>query len=88
MTQRTMRNTNLSTDLTNLIKEVRLGNLDDLVGRVLMDVEDYVLFLESKEDRLTAIETALDKLAEKAETNPNDAGSVAIIAAMKEFATQ
>ena len=48
MTQRTMRNTNLSTDLTNLIKEVRLGNLDDLVGRVLMDVEDYVLFLESK----------------------------------------
>ena len=88
MTQRTMRNTNLSTDLTNLIKEVRLGNLDDLVGRVLMDVEDYVLFLESKEDRLTAIETALDNLAEKAETNPNDAGSVAIIAAMKEFATQ
>lgn len=81
-----LRNTNLQTDISNLIREVRLGNLDQTVGQVLLDVEDYVRFLENKEDRLTAIENALDKIAEKAEANPTDAGSVAILEAMKGFA--
>ena len=80
------RNPGLSQDILNLVKEVRLGNLDTVVGQVLLDAEDYIIYLEGKEDRLTNIENALNDKAQVAETNPTDVVAVGIIELMKPFA--
>jgi len=59
-----MRNANLKRDFDEIITEVRLGNVDDSVGRIVIEAENYINYLEAFEDRARKFENKLDSLSE------------------------
>jgi len=59
-----MRNTNLKTDFESVITEVRLGEIDSTVGRIVIEAENYINYLEAFEDRARKFEDILDKMEE------------------------
>ena len=65
----TMRNTDLKRDFDAILTEVRLGNVDDTIGRIAIEAEKYILYLEAFEDRSRSFENTLDKMSES--TDPN-----------------
>jgi len=59
-----MRNTNLKTDFESVITEVRLGEIDGTVGRIVIEAENYINYLEAFEDRSRKFEDILGKMEE------------------------
>jgi hypothetical protein len=59
-----MRNTNLKNDFESVITEVRLGEIDGAVGRIVIEAENYINYLEAFEDRSRKFEDILGKMEE------------------------
>ena len=62
-----MKNINLKRDFDNIVTEVRLGNVDDSVGRVVIEAENYINYLEGFEERARKFEDKLDQLSESSD---------------------
>lgn len=56
------RHPELQKGIQEIITEVRLGGIDDQIGRTAIEAESYITYLEVKEDRLTAIESKMEEL--------------------------
>ena len=59
-----MRNTNLKNDFESVITEVRLGEIDSTVGRIVIEAENYINYLEAFEDRSRKFEDILGRMEE------------------------
>ena len=57
-----MNNTDLKRDFEAILTEVRLGEVDSTIGRVIIEAEKYIEFLEAFETRTRRFEAVLEKM--------------------------
>jgi len=58
-----MNNQDLKRDFENILTEVRLGEVDSTIGRVIIEAEKYIGYLEDFETRARKFEAVLEKMA-------------------------
>jgi len=58
-----MNNQDLKRDFENILTEVRLGEIDSTIGRVIIEAEKYIRYLEDFETRARKFEAVLEKMA-------------------------
>lgn len=57
-----MNNKDLKRDFENILTEVRLGEVDSTISRVIIEAEKYIEYLEAFETRARAFEAVLEKM--------------------------